>query len=105
MLNMTTDRKIEIKNITYTAGGGIATVEINGMRFAGTQLRKLLKLRSTSLYITTVGNTVTITTKGYGHRVGMSQYGADAMAANGATFDQILMHYYSDVELIPFVFD
>jgi stage II sporulation protein D len=101
-LGLPANNKIKITNIEYTEGGGIATVVINSQPFSGTQLRKLLKLRSTSLYITSVGDTVTITSKGYGHRVGMSQYGAEAMAVNGATFDQILTHYYSGVELIPF---
>ena len=41
-----------------------------------------------------------ITVKGYGHRVGMSQYGADAMAAQGYTYDEILTHYYSGTELL-----
>lgn len=104
-LGLPANNKIKITNIEYTEGGGIATVVINSQPFSGTQLRKLLKLRSTSLYITSVGETVTITTKGYGHRVGMSQYGADAMAVNGASFDQILKHYYSGVELIPFELD
>ena len=101
-LGLPANNKIKITNIEYTEGGGIATVVINSQPFSGTQLRKLLKLRSTSLYITSVGDTVIITSKGYGHRVGMSQYGAEAMAVNGATFDQILTHYYSGVELIPF---
>lgn len=104
-LGLPANNKIKITNIEYTEGGGIATVVINSQPFSGTQLRKLLKLRSTSLYITSVGDTVTITSKGYGHRVGMSQYGAEAMAVNGATFDQILTHYYSGVELIPFDVD
>ena len=104
-LGLSETQTIKIGTPEYTAGGGISYLDINGQRFTGTQLRKLLKLRSTAFYITLVGKTVTITTKGYGHRVGMSQYGADAMAISGATYDQILQHYYSGVELIPFVFD
>ena len=104
-LGLSETQTIKIGTPEYTAGGGISYLDINGQRFTGTQLRKLLKLRSTAFYITLVGKTVTITTKGHGHRVGMSQYGADAMAISGATYDQILQHYYSGVELIPFVFD
>jgi stage II sporulation protein D len=104
-LGLSETQTIKMGTPEYTAGGGISYLDINGQRFTGTQLRKLLKLRSTAIYITLVGKTVTITTKGYGHRVGMSQYGADAMAISGATYDQILQHYYSGVELIPFVFD
>ena len=44
-------------------------------------------------------NGITVTTKGFGHRVGMSQYGADAMAAGGSTYPEILAHYYTGTEL------
>jgi stage II sporulation protein D len=46
-----------------------------------------------------VGAQITITTRGFGHRVGMSQYGADAMALNGSTYPQILAHYYRGTSL------
>ncbi len=80
--------------ITYTDGGGIATIEICDKVYTGTDVRKLLELRSTVFVITPSENTVTVTTKGFGHRVGMSQYGAEAMAVNGYTYEQILAHYY-----------
>lgn len=104
-LDLDKGQTIKIGKVEYTDGGGVAWVDICGKSFSGTQLRKLLKLRSTSFYITSIGKTVTITTKGYGHRVGMSQYGADAMAVGGASFDQILLHYYSGVELITYLSD
>ena len=96
---------IKIGKITFTDGGGVDTIEISGKVFTGTQLRKLLNLRSTSFYISPVSETVTITTKGFGHRVGMSQYGADAMALKGATYIEILTHYYQGVDLIHFDID
>ena len=65
----------------------------------GTQIRKLLGLKSTAFIITAVGESFTITTKGFGHRVGMSQYGADAMAVNGSTYSQILAYYYPGTQL------
>lgn len=85
--------------VTYTAGGGVDTMEIGGTSFQGTKLRQLLGLRSTAFVMTAVGETVTVTTKGFGHRVGMSQYGADAMAVSGATYQQILNHYYPGTSL------
>lgn len=85
--------------VTYTDGGGVEFIEIGGEAYAGTQLRKLLGLRSTVFEITLQEDAIVITTKGYGHRVGMSQYGADAMARAGSDFAQILYHYYSGVEL------
>lgn len=83
-----------IGDITYTDGGGVDTIIIGDSLFKGTEVRKLLGLRSTAFVITAVGNTVTVTTKGYGHRVGMSQYGADAMAVSGMDYQQILSYYY-----------
>lgn len=79
--------------VTRTEGGGVATIEIAGAIFTGTQLRSLLGLRSTNFTIS-AGEQITITTKGYGHRVGLSQYGAEAMAVNGSTYEEILSHYY-----------
>ena len=91
-----------VQNITYTQGGGVDRMTIGGTDFTGVQLRKMLDLRSTAMIITAIGDTVTITTKGFGHRVGMSQYGAEAMALNGDSYEQILAHYYSGAELTEF---
>lgn len=85
--------------ITYTAGGGVDSIEICGKRYTGSQIRQALQLRSTAFVITPVGNSITITTKGYGHRVGMSQYGADAMAVRGSSYKDILQYYYKGTEL------
>ncbi len=91
-----------IGDIQYTRGGGVATIDLCGRTYTGTQVRQLLGLRSTAFAITAVGDTVTVTTKGFGHRVGMSQYGADAMAVSGSSFQQILSHYYQGTQLIPY---
>lgn len=87
------------REVTYTAGGGVDTMVIGGTTYTGKQLRSLLGLRSTALSIRVQGDTVTVTTRGYGHRVGMSQYGADAMAVTGSDFCQILTHYYPGTEI------
>lgn len=81
-------------NVTYTRGGGVETMEIGGKTYSGTQLRTLLGLRSTAFSVTAEENQVTVTTRGFGHRVGMSQYGADAMAVAGGDYLEILEHYY-----------
>ena len=73
---------------------------IGGQTYTGTQLRSLLNLRSTWFTIDPGLEIITITTRGYGHRVGMSQYGADAMAASGKDFSQILSHYYPGTQLM-----
>ena len=86
-------------NFTYTDGDGVDTVTIGGVEFTGVEVRKLLDLRSTSFSVTASEDAVTIVTHGYGHRVGMSQYGAEAMALTGSTFEQILTHYYQGTTL------
>ena len=85
--------------ITYTDGGSVDTIMLGGQVFSGTQMRQKLGLRSTAFAISPVGNTVTITTKGFGHRVGMSQYGAEAMAVQGKSYKEILAHYYPGTTL------
>lgn len=88
-----------IGKVTYTAGSGVDTILIAGKQFRGTEIRKLLGLRSTAFEIRWEHGTFTVTTRGYGHRVGMSQYGADAMAATGSGFEEILAHYYQGTKL------
>lgn len=85
--------------IVYTRGGGVATIEIGGITFSGTRIRQMLGLRSTAFVITWAGESVTVTTKGFGHRVGMSQYGAEAMAVSGENYETILYHYYPGTAL------
>ena len=89
----------------YTAGGGVDEIGICGITFRGTQLRKLLNLRSTAFTVSVDGDSITFHTRGFGHRVGMSQYGADAMAASGSNFEDILYHYYQDTQLEQYGID
>jgi len=86
-------------NVTYTSGGGVATIMIGGREFYGVDLREKLNLYSTAFSIMAVGENVHIFTRGFGHRVGMSQYGADAMATNGCDYQEILSHYYPGTTL------
>lgn len=85
---------------TYTSGGGVNTIRIGGRDYKGTELRKLLGLKSTAFTVSADPKGVTITTRGYGHRVGMSQYGADAMAEGGSSYEQILSYYYQGTSLV-----
>ena len=74
-------------------------MEICGTAYSGTQLRKLLGLPSTMITISSTEETITIVTKGYGHRVGMSQYGADSMGKEGKYWQEILSSFYKDAEI------
>ena len=87
------------KEVIYTEGGGVDTIKIGEFCYKGTVLRQKLGLRSTMFRIQTEGDRIIITTKGFGHRVGMSQFGANAMAENGCGFHQILSHYYTGTEI------
>ena len=84
---------------TYTAGGGVNTMRICEEEYKGTELRSMLGLRSTAFTMEADKDGITVTTKGFGHRVGMSQYGADAMAVAGSDYAQILNHYYRGATL------
>ncbi len=81
-------------SVSYTRGGSVATMVIAGKTYTGTQLRQLLDIPSAAFQMTAQGAHITVTTTGKGHRVGMSQYGADAMARTGSAYDAILAHYY-----------
>lgn len=86
--------------LQHTDGGGVETLRVRGEVFTGTQLRSKLGLRSTAFEVEVAGDTIIITTRGFGHRVGMSQYGAQAMAEAGSGFEEILSHYYTGAELV-----
>lgn len=85
--------------VTYTEGGGVDTIVIGGEILTGKQLRAAFSLRSTMFEITTEDDQITFHTMGYGHRVGMSQYGADAMAKAGADYQEIISYYYQGTEI------
>ena len=85
--------------ITYTDGGGVATLMVGDVAYRGTTLRILLGLRSTFFTVSVTEGTIIIETRGYGHRVGMSQYGAQAMALAGSGYEEILCHYYQGAGL------
>ena len=91
--------KIAINSITYSPTNRVANITINNQEFKGTTIRSLLDLRSTDFTIT-ISDDITITTRGYGHGVGMSQYGANAMAKEGATYEEILKYYYQDIDIV-----
>ncbi len=80
----------------------MAAAVLGGRSFSGTELRKLFHLNATSFTITAGPDEVCFETKGYGHRVGLSQYGARAMALEGSGYEQILEYYYSGVSVGPY---
>ncbi|MBQ3202573.1 MAG: stage II sporulation protein D [Clostridia bacterium] len=79
--------------------GTVAEQPVGDSRLAGTRIRQLFGLRSAAFAITYADGTFTFSVKGYGHGVGMSQYGADYLARQGYTYDEILRYYYTDVTI------
>ena len=80
------------------------TLKINNVNFTGSKISSLFGLRSTSFNIKQDKNNVNITTTGFGHGVGMSQYGAQGMAIEGYKYNEILKHYYSGVKIKKYKF-
>lgn len=90
---------LTITNITKDESNHISTIVINNKKFTGIEVRKLLNLRSTDFEIIEENDNIIIKTKGYGHGVGMSQYGANNMAKQGKNYEEILKYYYENVEI------
>ncbi len=90
---------IEQTNIKKDASNRIETITINNKTFTGIDIRQKLSLRSTDFAIIEDNNLIKITTKGYGHGVGMSQHGANNMAKLGYKYEEILKYYYQNIEI------
>ena len=97
-----TDPKKDVEVWQRTESGRIALIRLGGTVRTGQQLRNALKLHSTNAEFDFSGNTVRVTCFGFGHGVGMSQCGANAMARQGADHEEILKHYYTGVELCTY---
>lgn len=98
--DMTGDAGSWLGETTRTASGRVASIVIGGVSFTGSELRSLFKLRSTDFELTHADGSFTFTVHGYGHGVGMSQYGANAMARSGSDYREILAHYYPSAFLV-----
>ncbi len=82
--------------------GGIITATVGGVEVKGTDIRSLFSLSSTNFTLKTTEDSITFVTKGYGHGVGLSQYGAEAMAEEGHSYREILAHYYQNTKIEKF---
>ncbi|SDI62668.1 stage II sporulation protein D [Alteribacillus bidgolensis] len=85
--------------ISRTDGGRVAELKLGGETFSGRDIREKLNLHSSDFQISREGEEFLFTTKGWGHGVGMSQYGADGMAKEGKDYKDILHHYYKGVDI------
>ena len=88
-----------IGDITATDSGTIKTIKICDNEYTGQMIRSAFGLRSANFDIAYEDDKFVFTVRGYGHGVGMSQYGANEMAKEGADYKEILLWYYSNCEI------
>lgn len=91
--------------IAHTSGGSVQTIRLGGKTYTGQEIRALFGLRSTRFTIEMQTDGVLFTVYGYGHQVGMSQYGASVLANEGYTYQEILAYYYPNTTLAKYYFD
>ena len=89
----------DIKIMEYTESTRVKTVKFGNHEISGVEARSLLGLRSTNFEISIDGDNIKFSVKGYGHGVGMSQTGADSMAKQGSSAEDIIKHFYTGVEI------
>ena len=98
-LSLPYNENLKIEITAKTSTGRIKKLKINDQELNGRDFATKLSLRSNYFTITQNNDKITINTKGFGHGVGMSQYGANGMAKEGYKYDQILKHYYQNTEI------
>ena len=99
MLEIKYNDKLKVVILERSSSNRVVKLKINGKEFSGRDIYNKLKIRSTDFEIKQDNNKVIIKTRGYGHGVGMSQYGALGMARNGYNYREILNHYYKGTKL------
>ena len=86
-------------NIQQQPAGMVTSLSVGGVEVGGNRLRTILDLRSACFTIAFDGDEVTFSVSGYGHGVGMSQYGSNVLAEGGMTYQEILKGYYTGTEV------
>ncbi len=89
--------QIYVKN--YTKSGSVNEINIGNIIIKGTEFRKLFNLNSSYFTLNLGDDIVSIVCTGYGHGLGMSQWGANCMAKKGSSYEDILKHYYTGIEI------
>ena len=93
------DLKNKIKIIDRTTAGSVKSIQIGNKQLTGRDIRSIFDLNSSNFDISFAEDIVVFKVKGYGHGVGMSQWGAEGMANNSYTYDEILFHYYTNTDI------
>ena len=89
-----------IGKITKSDAGYVTNITLGGKEFTGDKIREIFSLRSASFDLIFKEDTFIFTVSGYGHGVGMSQFGANYMAEQGSTYDEIISAYYRGVKIV-----
>lgn len=100
--DFSTEETLWFQDWRQDSTGGLAQVTLGGVTLTGSQVRSLFALRSTHITLDHSEEGFRLSVIGYGHNVGMSQYGAKAMAEEGSHFDEILQWYYSNTTVSPY---
>lgn len=98
VIDFSTTDAISIKE--KTDSGRVKTLKVGNLELAGVEVRSILGLRSTNFEFTIDGDDIKFSVIGYGHGVGMSQTGADALAKQGKNYEEIIKHFYVGVEIV-----
>ena len=99
VLGINFDKNTNIEILSRDESGRVSEVKVADKTYTGVEFRTLLNLRSADFDISVTDNGVEIITRGYGHGVGMSQYGANEMAKLGYNYKNIINHYYTNVKI------
>ncbi|MDD2482087.1 MAG: SpoIID/LytB domain-containing protein, partial [Lutispora sp.] len=91
----------QISIVERSGGGRILKIKIGNKYFKGRDLREQFSLNSSNFTMDIGKNDISFVTIGNGHGIGMSQYGADGMAQHGSSYNEIIKHYYTGVEIAP----
>ena len=94
------EQQDSIKILENTSSGRVKTIKFGNKEIAGTEARTLLGLKSTNFEVARDGENIIFSVTGYGHGVGMSQTGADSLAKQGLKYEEIIKHFYTNVEII-----
>lgn len=90
-----------VRVLERTPSGRVRSIQVGERVFSGAEFREVFGLNSTLFEVVGAAPDLILDVRGYGHGVGMSQYGADGMAKQGKRYDEIIKHFYSGVEIKP----
>lgn len=99
-IDWNSEKPIEI--LEYTDSGRVKTIRFGNVNLSGVETRSIFALRSSNFEVELNNEKIKFKVKGYGHGVGMSQTGSDSLAKQGKNFEEIIKHFYQNVEIINY---